>query len=122
MKLRSLVFVLLSAFVLLLAAVPQWAEEEPIAAPASPQPPSVESTACSTLSAAPMTPADVVTAPFLGALEITASSRIRVCLACRELIPTCNSPGQDAGKPCGDGDPPNTCTCQWCDHTFGCFP
>lgn len=112
----------LLAFVLLLAAVPAWAEEESAPATASPEPPLVETTTCSTLNAAPMTPAEVAADPFPGDPEMMTSALITVCIRCREFVTKCKNPGQDTGKPCGDGDPPNTCTCQRCDHTFGCFP
>lgn len=116
MKLRLL------GLVLLLVAVPEWAAEGPEPATASPEPSTVEATVCLTFNGAPMTSAEVAVAPFLRASEMMTPTRVPGCLACREFVPTCKSPGQDAGKACGDGDPPNTCTCQWCDHTFGCFP
>jgi hypothetical protein len=110
----------LLAFMLLLAAVPGWAEEIPAPATASAEPSTVEATVCFT--GALMTPAQVESDPWVGAPEVMTSTRASACLACKEFVPTCQSPGQDEGKACGDGDPPGTCTCKRCNHTFGCFP
>jgi hypothetical protein len=114
MKLRLL------AFVLLLAAVPGWANDGTASATASPQPSKVEATGCST--GALITPAHPAVDPLLAAAVMTPTRLATLCIACREFVPTCQSPGKDAGKACGDGDPPLTCTCKFCDHTFGCFP
>jgi len=112
----------LLTIVLLLAAVPGWAEEGPAPATASLEPLIVEVPSCDTALMTPATAAEVAATPFSGDAETMTQALIPACIGCRELVTKCHSPGKDAGKACGDGDPPNTCTCQWCDHTFGCFP
>lgn len=76
--------------------------------------------ACS--AGALVTPATPPSVPSLEVFESVTPARMSLCVACKEFVPTCKSPGQDTGKACGDGSTPGTCTCKRCNGDFGCYP